>query len=554
MNVKAHVNGDGSATMSQVFLNEKALSRSAWAVILIGLSAGFLTSTVSSEEQPLIVEGEVTIVETEIGLDQIVVQKKTSPRLEKGFLEEGDGAGPEKLLVLGARGPAVTPEKIMDLNRLLKKAIETNQQLEADKTGLDQQLKNLRGQRTIEVNRIKSLGTERDSYKGMLEQSQKSVVQLREEISALETRLADKERQMNLLMAGPPVEGAPVDGEAVLVEISALELNELHQTVSALRRRILDGEQDIARMSEGQKAQAQEELTALSGQVKQLEDQLKNKDADYQARLAALQAAKDHAEGRVQSLGEEIKNLEEQLKQQRTELVRFQENQQQGVNQQPPRAMPSRSGLVQPSFPDQTKGANALASGLKATQGAARQEGLVAVPEMTFVPEVNFVPDDRAQGDAAFQDRVRSQDVIAMLDEMSKQNEGLRADEGRVHYNMGNIFFHQGDYARARDEFRMAVQLMPYDANAHFNLAFVSWEYLEDFKTALKHFQQYLWLNPDAEDAILVKEKIIAAQLEIMGSIDSNLEKDLKNERMHWWKYTDVTRERKDGQSQRGDR
>jgi tetratricopeptide (TPR) repeat protein len=507
-----------------------------------------MTPAVFSQEEPMPVEGEVTIVETEIGLDQIVVQKEKEPRSEKEPLDPGAGAGQEKVLLLGARGPSVTPEKIVDLNRLLKKAIETNQQLEADKAGIDQQLKNLRGQRTIEVNRIKSLGTERDSYKGMLEQSQKSMLKLREQISDLESKLTERNRQMELMIVEPPAATYP-EGEEALVEISARELNDLHQTVAALRRQILAGEQDLAHMTEEQKVRAQEELTALAGHVTRLEEQLKNKDTDYQARMAALQTAKEQAEEQARSLGNELKNLEEQLSQQKTDLVRSPENQQQGIKQQPSQDMLAQSVTVQASSPDQTKEFNALAPESNPAPRMTQEQGMVVAPATTSVPEVIFVPDDRARGDAAFQDRVRSQDVLAMLDQMSRQNEGLRADEGRVHYNMGNIFFHQGDYDRARDEFRMAVQLMPYDANAHFNLAFVSWEYLEDFKTALEHFQQYLWLNPEAEDASLVKEKMIAAQLEIMGSIDSKLEKDVRDEHMRWWKYTDKTNGRMGEQS-----
>ena len=40
-------------------------------------------------------------------------------------------------------------------------------------------------------------------------------------------------------------------------------------------------------------------------------------------------------------------------------------------------------------------------------------------------------------------------DVLVMLDALSQENQGLRADEARMHYNMGNVFFQKGDYIRA---------------------------------------------------------------------------------------------------------
>ena len=536
--MKASVNSDRVANMFKSLAMRHAVPR---VFMIFILNVGVLASLAFSQEEPVTVEGDVTIVETEIGLDQIVVQRKREGPDRKVSAKAGPAAARDKLLILGDAGPSLTPDKIVDLDRMLKKAIEVNQQLEADKQGLDQQLKNLRGQRTIEVNRIKSLGTERDSYKGMFEQAQKSMLKLQEQISDLETRIAEKDRQMNLLLAQPPVTDVPEGGEESLVEISDRELAELRQTIATLRRQLLDKEQAIARMSEEQQSGAQAELTALSGQITRLEEQLKEKDADYQDKIAALQTDKEAAEEKAQALGGELKDLQEQLNRKNKELAQLPEGQQKqmvGPSSQSP--VRTKVSSLAPSA--QPEASSAAGPALNKPQKITPGQLSAIMPEAAApAPEVSFVPDALTDEDAAFQDRVRSQNVIAMLDQMSKRNEGLRADEGRVHYNMGNIFFHQGDYERARDEFRMAVQLMPYDANAHFNLAFVSWEYLEDFKTALEHFQQYLWLNPEAEDANLVKEKIIAAQLEVMGSIDSKLEQEVRDERMHRWKYTDVT-------------
>ena len=117
--------------------------------------------------------------------------------------------------------------------------------------------------------------------------------------------------------------------------------------------------------------------------------------------------------------------------------------------------------------------------------------------------------------------------VLTMLNEFSEKTQQAQKDEGKIHYNMGNIFFHQGQYARAAKEYREAVVLMPDDYNAHFNLAFVSSEFMLDPKTALKHYKMYLQLNTGADDAALVKEKILAAELDLSSKTDSSLEGDL---------------------------
>ena len=78
---------------------------------------------------------------------------------------------------------------------------------------------------------------------------------------------------------------------------------------------------------------------------------------------------------------------------------------------------------------------------------------------------------------------------------------------------MGNIYFERGEYQRAVVEYYQAVDLTPNDADTHYNLAFVSGEYLGDQETALKHYQWYLYLRPNAEDVNGIKEKMIQAKL-----------------------------------------
>lgn len=118
-------------------------------------------------------------------------------------------------------------------------------------------------------------------------------------------------------------------------------------------------------------------------------------------------------------------------------------------------------------------------------------------------------------------------DLLSNIDTYNINDERLRADAAKAHYNMGNIYYQKGYYEIAAREYYQAVTLMPNDPDTHFNLAFVSGEYLRDFKTALKHYKMYLYLNPDAKDRAFVNEKIMHAQLEIRGSLDSILEKDI---------------------------
>jgi len=145
----------------------------------------------------------------------------------------------------------------------------------------------------------------------------------------------------------------------------------------------------------------------------------------------------------------------------------------------------------------------------------------------------NATPTTAVTADTTLQgDQQKGEEVLALLNEFSKKSEKLRADEARVHYNMGNKYFHEGDYQKAADEYGQAIKLQPEDASAHFNLAFVSGEFVKDFKSAVKHYRLYLMLNPSAPDENLVKEKIIEAELILKSTLDhSRAERDWQSKR-----------------------
>ncbi len=122
-------------------------------------------------------------------------------------------------------------------------------------------------------------------------------------------------------------------------------------------------------------------------------------------------------------------------------------------------------------------------------------------------------------------------DVVSMLSDMEETQKQIKEDEARVHYNMGNIFFHQGEYEQAAAEYQKTLEFNPEDANAHFNLAFVAGDYLKDFPMAIKHYEKYLFLNPNADDLPLVNEKVLEAKLYVRSQVKGmRVEKDIKKD------------------------
>ncbi|HOW34788.1 MAG TPA: hypothetical protein PL155_00020 [Candidatus Omnitrophota bacterium] len=116
--------------------------------------------------------------------------------------------------------------------------------------------------------------------------------------------------------------------------------------------------------------------------------------------------------------------------------------------------------------------------------------------------------------------------VATRISQLNKENKKLKKDSAKLHYNLANTFFERGLFEKAAREYRKVVDLLPYDAAAHYNLAFVCGEFLNDYQTALEHYRQYLYLNPDAEDEELVKEKILEAGLNLRARVNSPIDQE----------------------------
>lgn len=127
----------------------------------------------------------------------------------------------------------------------------------------------------------------------------------------------------------------------------------------------------------------------------------------------------------------------------------------------------------------------------------------------------------------------RGQKVLLALNSVSEEKQKLSRDEAKVHYNMGNTYFNQGDYVQAAKEYARAIELSPEDASAHYNLAFVSGEFLNDPKVALDHYKKYLYFNPRAEDAQMVEQKIIEAEISVKGDVHfkSQINEELRHKK-----------------------
>ena len=123
----------------------------------------------------------------------------------------------------------------------------------------------------------------------------------------------------------------------------------------------------------------------------------------------------------------------------------------------------------------------------------------------------------------------KTNEMLSKGGDLDPEDQQFKEELSKAHYNMGNIYFQRGEHQRAVVEYYQAVDLSPNDPDTHYNLAFISGEYLGDQETALKHYQWYLYLKPDAADISAVKEKIMQAKFHLRAKLDSPLDKNNGN-------------------------
>lgn len=88
-----------------------------------------------------------------------------------------------------------------------------------------------------------------------------------------------------------------------------------------------------------------------------------------------------------------------------------------------------------------------------------------------------------------------------------------RQESGVMHYNLGNLYFRNGDYEKAAYEYQYALRIMPNDPDAIYNLAILYDFHLNKGKEAQALYIKFLRANPDSELVDFIKERIATTTL-----------------------------------------
>ena len=109
-------------------------------------------------------------------------------------------------------------------------------------------------------------------------------------------------------------------------------------------------------------------------------------------------------------------------------------------------------------------------------------------------------------------------------------------EQKEPHFLAGKARVNSLDYKGAMEAFERALEANPRSASAHFELALLYEKTETDFAGAIYHFERYLRLRPDADNAEIVRQRIIGCKNELAktvsavapGSVTQAMQRDLE--------------------------
>ena len=112
---------------------------------------------------------------------------------------------------------------------------------------------------------------------------------------------------------------------------------------------------------------------------------------------------------------------------------------------------------------------------------------------------------------------------LAGVNGCSLSDSGQLDEENEPHYILGKSRVNALDYAAAIDAFNESLQANPHSAAAHYQLAclFDSENKVADPAAAIYHYQEFLKLNPKAENAGVVGQRIDNCKVQLAHDVVS---------------------------------
>jgi LysM repeat protein len=93
------------------------------------------------------------------------------------------------------------------------------------------------------------------------------------------------------------------------------------------------------------------------------------------------------------------------------------------------------------------------------------------------------------------------------------------SEEKEPHFLLGKSRVNAMDFQGAIEAFEEALEANPHSATAHFELGWLYDEKTSDPAAAIYHYQQYLKLNPNADNADVIKQRIYRCKQQLAADV-----------------------------------
>jgi len=93
------------------------------------------------------------------------------------------------------------------------------------------------------------------------------------------------------------------------------------------------------------------------------------------------------------------------------------------------------------------------------------------------------------------------------------------SEEKEPHFVLGKSRVNAMDFQGAIEAFEQSLEANPHSATAHFELGWLYDEKTSDPAAAIYHYQQYLMLNPNADNADVIKQRIYRCKQQLAADV-----------------------------------
>lgn len=109
--------------------------------------------------------------------------------------------------------------------------------------------------------------------------------------------------------------------------------------------------------------------------------------------------------------------------------------------------------------------------------------------------------------------------LVLALNGCTPSGQNSLSEEKEPHFVLGKSRVNAMDYQGAIEAFEQSLEANPHSAAAHFELGWLDDERAADPAAAIYHYQEYLKLNPNADNADVIKQRIYRCKQQLAADV-----------------------------------